>query len=328
MRPVRMSDKDQLLIFSKTTSPGIANLSAIPRTVEKKIQKSIASFQKKVLTPEKEQYMFMLEDTSTRELVGTSSIKSNVGALNTYCTYYIENAPLGELDGLLYPRIYEDGPSELCALYLDANFRKHGLGKLLSLSRFLFIASHKERFSETLLADMRGYITQEGKSPFWSATGEKLTKYNFLEVLKKLDAEELTMIDLIANTPLHVAMLPIDVQNSLGRVHPKTEPALKMLIDEGLRFNHEISVLDGGPVIYAPTNTLVSITHSYSYPVIDIHQPSADEFKNVIISNEKIDFRATIAHAQITPDGVKLDAATAQALNVHKDETVRLRVLG
>src|SRR6185503_16458836 len=55
--------------------------------------------------------------------------------------------------------------SELCSLYLHPASRHSGQGRLLSLSRLLFIASHPERFKSTLMAELRGVIDRREVSP-------------------------------------------------------------------------------------------------------------------------------------------------------------------
>ena len=49
-----------------------------------------------------------------------------------------------------------EGSSEVGGLFLHPNERAGGLGLLLARSRYLFIAMHRARFADRILAELRG----------------------------------------------------------------------------------------------------------------------------------------------------------------------------
>lgn len=71
------------------------------------------------------------------------------------------------------------GHSELCTLFLDPDYRHGENGKLLSKVRFLFIAAFRERFSRRLIAEMRGFSDENGRSPFWESVGHRFFSIEF-----------------------------------------------------------------------------------------------------------------------------------------------------
>src|SRR3546814_1020913 len=59
-----------------------------------------------------------------------------------------------------------NGASEVGGLFLHPAARAGGLGLLLARSRYLFIARHRARFGDRILAELRGVIDEAGGSPF------------------------------------------------------------------------------------------------------------------------------------------------------------------
>lgn len=331
VRPITHEDKDALQTFSKATLHGVSNLPLNPLRQAKIIEDGVEAFHS--VTPTgKEIYPFILENYETGEKVGTCSIIARVGQRDSYCSYYLENLPEGDsfppegcLHALLYPRYYENGPSELCALYLVPAFRKGGLGKLLALSRLLFIAGHLDRFNDTLFADLRGHTTSDGQSPFWSAIGAKLWRCDYQEILRRLDDRTVEMRSLLPRYPLHWCLLPLDAQICIGKTHPNTQAAYYMLNREGLVFQHEISILDGGPLITAPIKTIYTVAHSQRAVVSKVVPQIESGCGVALISNDELaNFRACQAPLLLgEPGQVILEIDTARALNLSEGSALR-----
>lgn len=323
VRPIKTEDFDAMHSFGKTTSPGISNLPAHLPRMERLINDGIASFKKEVAEPRDEIYPFILENSETGEKAGTCSILAKAGQRSSFCTFYLENLSEGEknpFDGsehaLLYPKIYTDGPSELLALYLFPSFRKGGLGKLLSLSRFLFIANYPHRFTDAIFADMRGYIGADGICPFWNAIGARLWKCSYAEILAKLDREEISLCSLVPRFPLHWRLLPEEAQKYAGKIHPHTQAAYYMLNQQGLTFQHEISILDGGPIIRSSMDAIKAISLSKKGVVSIIEDEFATAGLEVLICNA-VDFRASLARIEIVEEGrIRIDRETALGLHL------------
>jgi arginine N-succinyltransferase len=116
------------------------------------------------IAPEKRDYMFVMEDTTNGRLAGICAIKGAVGLDEPFYNYRIGTLVHSsrELDVFtrmetLYLSNDLTGSTELCSLFLHPDYRTGNNGKLLSKSRFLFIAQFPHLFTEKLIAEMRGY---------------------------------------------------------------------------------------------------------------------------------------------------------------------------
>jgi len=219
---------------------------------------------------------------------------------------------------------YYDGPSEICSLYLKPDYRHGGLGRLLSLSRFLFIAAQPQRFDKMLFAEMRGLMDKKTKiSPFWEGIGHLFVDIKY-ETLTQIRDEETTDISkALPLYPIYVSLLPKDVQECIGKVHIDTIPALNMLIQEGFSLSEEVDILDGGPKIEAEVQEIRTIKSSVLTHISEITSHPIDS-PQYLISNENVDFRACYDNLQIKSDnGIVIHKEVAAALKLSKGDTVR-----
>lgn len=105
----------------------------------------------------------VMEDQLTRSLVGLSCIFSKTGGYEPFYSYrrVVELQTcehLGiqqEVEVLVLDKLH-DGPTEIGSLFLRPDYRGKGRGRLLSLARFLFMAMNPRRFSDRVIAEMRG----------------------------------------------------------------------------------------------------------------------------------------------------------------------------
>src|SRR6478672_6411603 len=177
-RPIRSTDLDPLLELAGQTGYGLTSLPRDRALLGKRIQKSLRSFEDNPDAPGGEFYLFVLEDTATGRPVGTAGISSKVGGFEPLYSYRIErtlhqSASLNVRKEVpaLHLEMEHSGPSELCSLFLAPDFRRDGNGRLLSLCRMLFMAEHHKAFDPKVIAEIRGVVDREGRSPFWDALG-------------------------------------------------------------------------------------------------------------------------------------------------------------
>lgn len=325
IRPIQENDLDSLEEFSKKSSLGVINLPKNRSVLNEKIKESKRSFISIVEKPNFENYIFVLEDLSTGELGGTSSIVARMGCTDP--NYYFRIVTVTDEHTkknrqLLTPVCYPIGPTEVCALYLKAQFRSLGLGKLLSLSRFLFIANHRERFEDYIVAEMRGYI-EDDRCVFWETLCRKFYDISYAK-LCEMELENRSFIpNIMPKWPLYVDLLPIEAQKCLAKTHPKTIPALQMLYKEGFTFTGEVDPFDGGPKIGCPTNRIATIQSSVS-AILDSFDDRICDERSYIISNTKMNFRACYGNLAILKNGlITLSKEVAQALHVNLGDQIR-----
>ena len=114
--------------------------------------------------------------------------------------------------------------------------------------------------------------------------------------------------------PIYTAMLPESGRLAIGRPHPSGRAAMRMLENEGFRFEGYIDIFDGGPTMVAPTDAIRSIAEARSARVIATD--NQDDSRAIAATGHLTSFRACNAEIAIHPDGVAIDAASAHGLGV------------
>lgn len=330
IRPVTMEDFDQLKAISFEAHKGMMSLPKNPKLLAHKILHSVSSMEKSPSQPFGENYFFVLEELKTKKLVGTCGIYSVAGHPDPQYFFRIqshwrESPSLQKRweEPLLHIISHHPGNTEICAIYLLKPFRKGGLGRLLSLSRFLFIACFPQRFRPRVSALMRGVFNEHDQCPFWEGCGKRLLGMEFEEVLVALEQGRDFIPDFLPRHPVYVQLLSDEAQASLGQAHRNTQPALAMLKDEGFGWDREIDVFDGGPHLTCARDNIRAVKDSLSLPIHRI-QEYVEGDENFVICNERIDFRCCLGKVQTSESGeVAISKEVAKALMVEKGDSIR-----
>jgi arginine N-succinyltransferase len=331
VRPIAESDYAHFLFLAQQAHLGFYTLPKEPTLVQKRMNHSLASFKKEVLSPDNELYIFVAEDAQTKELVGISAIASTTGGTDPLYffrkEYQFINAPTAEVIKkleLLAPISYVRGPSELCSLFVLPNNRKTGCGRLVSLARFLFIANFPERVTGSLFAELRGIITNTNSNPFWDGIGRHFLNVSFEEVHKMLQQGRGILSEFQPRYPIYISLLPESVQKSIGQVDPLTEGALRMLQKQGFAITDEIDMIDGGPKLRIEKTKIHAVNKSVLKKVAHI-QASNEKATICIVSNCASDFRACYAEVQKNGDDeIAITEEVAHALQVNKGAYIRV----
>jgi len=255
---VRLDDLDDIFILAEKAKPSLTNLLPDRTLLQEKIRWSMKSFSKNIHEPDHELYFFVLEETASRKIIGTCGIFSNVGQEFFCFKEYFEH-------GEHYLQLVNDfyAVSELGLLLMEQEYRKMGLGKFLSRARYLFLADNLEKFHARIIALMRGDIDASGRSVFWDALGSHFVNLTFAQADRLSAKNQIHIIsDSLPHTPISIAQLPPAAQQTIGRAHPFTEAAVKVLKDEGFEYQHHIDLFDGGPILEANTHSINSIVQS------------------------------------------------------------------
>lgn len=330
IRPIRNEDLPQLKALAGTISGGLTSLPNDAAFLEARINDSLRSFDPKIRRAGDEYYLFVLEDAATHELLGTAGIHARVGGFDPFYSYEIRqktfaHEPLGirkQVAELHLKRTHK-GPSEIGSLFLRADARGGGRGRLLSLSRFLFMAAFPKRFDAHVLAEMRGYIDAAGKAPFWESVGRHFFEkdYYTADFLSGLGNKDF-IADLMPEHPIYITLLPPDVQAVIGRVHPETEPALALLRHEGFAESGEVDIFDAGPLLVAELariRTVASARVAKVSAALDAAPTGPAQF----VANRSLDFRCCLGSIAENHDGtVAISGNVAAALGVTAGDTV------
>ncbi len=329
IRPIAQKDLDGLYDLAAESTFGITTLTKDRKILEKKIHHSLESFSKLGDGPAGQTYLFIMEDTETGKIIGTSAIESKVGGFKPFYSFRVETLDL-KSDSLKKRReirilhLYRDynGPSALGTLYLKPEYRHSGTGRFLSLVRFVFMADFMQSFEPHVIAEMRGVIDDNGYSPFWEAVGRHFFDIDFPEADYLTGVDKTFIEELMPSYPIYVNLLPKDAQNVIGKTHPNTEPALNILYNEGFSFSHHVDIFESGPLIKADIKNIRSIRQS-TRAKIKGFQDIPSGYADYIISNSRADFRAVKTRIHVEEDGVWLSAKDAAGLEVHEGDSIR-----
>lgn len=335
LRPVQLTDLPQLQRLARESLVGVTSLPDDSERLREKILDSSTSFEQRVQSPGPENYFFVLEDLTTRSLVGCSEILATAGYDEPF--YSLRNRHFNsasrELNidhGVPALSLCHDlsGHTLLRGFHIDAAWVRTASSELLSRARLLFIAAHPQRFSDTVITEIVGYSSDGGHSPFWDAVGKHFFDLPYVEAERLCGLESRSFLaELMPQYPIYVPMLPQAAQDCIGRVHPDGQEAFDILEREGFETNNYVDLFDGGPTLYARTGNIRSIARSETTPASP--GGSIDARGRYLVSNDSLEnFRAIVAELDyISGQPVTLDAAMCAALKVSEGRQVRLIAL-
>lgn len=333
VRAIKEQDLEALMDLAGQVTGGMTTLKADRKMLGTRIEVACASFAEQIAPPQRD-YVFVMEDTASGRLVGVCAIKSAVGLDEPFYNYRIGTLVHSSKELNVFSRMDTlylsndlTGSAELCSLFLHPDYRNGSNGKLLSKSRFLFIAQFPHLFPEKLIAEMRGFQRADGSSPFWDSLGRHFFKMDFNR------ADDLTSLgkksfiaELMPRHPLYVAYLPSEAQEVIGRVHVDTAPARRLLEQEGLHYEGYVDIFDAGPVLQARISELRALRDS----ALAIIESAKDETsaEPVLVANTVMhDFRIIVAQADPERGRIALSAEDQVLLNCRAGDPVRTMTL-
>jgi arginine N-succinyltransferase len=337
IRAARTADLQHLYDMAKLTGGGFTNLPPDRKALSAKLDRAAAAFANtdngdpRALPDEL--FVLVLEDATTGEVRGTAQIFTCVGQYAPFYSYRIatltqHSKELGRTFRAELLNLVTDleGSSEVGGLFLHPGERAGGLGLLLARSRYLFIAMHRQRFADRILAELRGIIDERGGSPFWDGVAGRFFGMSFQEAdyFNAINGHQF-IADLMPKHPVYVAMLPDSARQVIGMPHPTGRAAMRMLEEEGFHAEGYVDIFDGGPTMTARTDKVRSIAASRAATVTHVRAPegAASHARALIATGRLADFRCT--YGEIAPDGeagVVLDPVAAQTLDVSVGDTV------
>lgn len=332
LRPSRDSDLDDLEDLAHQAQTGLTTLPKDRDNLRKRLQRSTEAFENEgLLAPHDELYLFVLENVELQKVVGICGIMSRVGIhepLYSYCLERqksIEEAipPRNSLD-ILHLRAVHHGPSEVCTLFLHPEHRRGGIGRFLSLSRFVFMAQFGQRFEPWVIAEMRGVSDEEGNSPFWDALGNKFFPIDFATADLMAARSKHFIRDLMPRYPIYVGLLPRSAQEVIGVPHESTMPAQRLLEQQGFTFCGDVDIFDGGPKLSAPRANIASVKNSREGFVERILDEDSEASPH-IVGSQKLDFRACAGGITVDEEGaVGISLRMAEQLGLSRGDPVRV----
>lgn len=328
VRPVHVTDLPALLALVRLAGPQHTTLPANEEHLAHRVRWAQRTFAEQVERADAD-YLFVLEDDD-QQVVGISGMTGAVGLREPWYNYRVgltvsSSPDLGIRRHIptLFLNNEMTGQSELCSLFLRPDQRRGNNGRLLSLARLLFAAEFAHLFGDKLIAELRGSADEQGCSPFWDSLGRHFFKKDFRHAdhLSGLGSKSF-IAELMPRQPLYTCLLTEQAQAVIGKAHPNTEPALKILTAEGFVHKGYIDIFDAGPVIEAPVSTVRTVRDSQRL-VLTIGTPD-DQAPVWLIHNRRLEnSRITAAPARRVGNSLIVDRLTAKRLQLQPGNCVR-----
>lgn len=331
-RSAQAKDLEAIFQLANQDTFELATLPKDKQQLEKQLLWACDSFNKLIEKPSHEYYLFVLEEPVSKSIVGTSAIEVAVGQKQPYYTYQITKKQRASPtlgihceDELLNFVIDKQEYSELCTLYLKPIYRQHGNGSLLSRGRFLFMAAYPQRFSHTVIAEIRGAVDASGHSPFWEHVSQHFFPMSFKEAEALNSSINKQFIpELMPAIPLYIKLLPKTAQEVIGKAHAAALPAMNILLHEEFYYHDHVHIFDAGPMIKATLHDITPIKRSQLITIEKIDAILGNQ--PFLIANTKLDFRATLGQAFINQaeKTCRINGKTAELLEVMPGDELRL----
>ncbi len=329
LRAARPADLEALYEMAKLTGGGFTNLPADRKALSAKLGRAASAFARDEETIGDEQFVLVLEDPATGAVRGTCQLMSRVGQQWPFYSYRLNTLTQysQELDRTVRAEMLSlvtdlEGTSEVGGLFLHPNERAGGLGLLLARSRYLFVAMHRKRFADKIIAELRGIIDERGGSPFWDGVAGRFFGMGFQEAdyFNAINGNQF-IADLMPKHPVYVAMLREEARSVIGVPHPTGRAAMRMLENEGFSYDGYVDIFDGGPTMVAQTDQVASVRDSKAavLSAMDL----AEGERAILATGTLSDFRACYGARSFDAEGgIAIDAAAADTLDVCVGDTV------
>ncbi len=337
VRPVKKDDVEAICHIAKHVGPSFNSIPNHLPTIAKKINESIQSF-KKQIAKERAQYLFVLENLDSHEVIATSAIEANASAVSIFYNYTIHDITqisdivhsnkLYQHSALIFGSQYKDN-TLLGGLYVNPKVRGQGQGSLISRVRGLFLAEFPDLFSDTIVSSIRGYFDENGINWFWEEIGKKFFGMNFEDAfLAYATGNSKFISDLAPKYPIYLEFISHKVREIISRPHDSTVAALHVLTKEGFGFMKVVDILDGGPIIVAKRELIKTVRDSRLAIIYEI-TTDIDDSSIFMISNASLAFHACLGYVKnISNDKEKvakvlIDPRTAEILKLSRGDQLR-----
>ncbi|CRX38390.1 arginine N-succinyltransferase [Estrella lausannensis] len=326
-RQIEEKDIDEVYQMALEAHSGVTSLPKNRDLIKKKIEMSLSSFDS--INHKKQEnslFLFVLENKESQELIGVSGIKSGGGREAPLHHYTLQEevrdhpsmlSQAKKTTRILIPERSRAPYSELCSLFLKRKERKSGIGRLLSLARFLFIKEHPGLFEREIKASLRGVFDERDLSPFYENVGRKFVDIEYDKFVDLVRQDPSLILAAIPSFPLTIELLAPEARNAIGVPHQNTVPAKHMLEAQGLVFDNEVDLLDAGPILKGNLHSTRPWIHAKKGSIAEITPTSKG--KKIIIASSHMTFRA-ILHVAEAQDEVHIGKKTLELLQAEPGE--------
>ena len=333
IRDADISDLDSVYKLSNILNT--VTLPANKTELEKIILSSMSSFSLSEKDPTKRTFLFLLE-SSNNQVIGVSQIFAKHGTLDSPHTFFsvtTQERYSASLNKYFKHKILRlgqsfDGPSEVGSLVLNPQYRSHPqkLGRILSFSRFLFIAMRPDLFSRRVIAELLPPINSHEEPSLWQAIGQKFTGLNYYEADQLSRENKEFILSLFPNGDIYSCLLSDFAQDVIGKVGEKSQGAAHLLSSIGFTYSDKIDPFDGGPHFEAETKDISIIKNSFKAYVQEATFHSEHGLYLIGIfdttKNSSKRFKCFIANACIVENNIFINKKTIEHNKLYANSCV------
>lgn len=329
IRPVKPKDHKEVLALAQIAGIGMSSLPPDAEVLRRKIDNAVRSFEGKPIHPHEESFLFVMEDTEKRQLVGTAGIVAHVGLRRPFYSYKLSTITQASSGVDIYSQQHVlhmvndyTNATELGSLFLHPDYRRDGIGKMLSRSRYLMIAEFPKLFSDVIISEIRGVQDKDGHSPFYNNIAKHFFKMEFKQADYIYATQGAQFIaDLMPRYPIYVNLLPKEAQDVIGVPFDASQGAMKLLKSEGFHYHGYVDLFDAGPTMQADRRDIRSIRKSHKAEVLGVRDVRSDS--HIICNTQLKDFAVVSGSVAVEDNGVVITPEIAKALGVKKGDMVR-----
>ena len=292
----------------KSDLPGLKRLAAVlntmnlpdnEETLTALIDTSVKSFSGRQPDPSRAEYLWVLEDPVTEQLVGTSMVIAQHGTYEAPHIFFEVgerehySASIGRhlRHTTLSIGYNYEGPTEIGGLVVDPDLRGTDLkpGKQLSYVRFLFMAMHRNLFRDRVLAELMPPLLPDGRSILWEAVGKRFTGLTYQEADRLSRQNKEFIKELFPGGEIYATLLPTRARKVLGVVGPQTRGVQKMLERIGFEYIDRIDPFDGGPHFEAELED-VTLIRDFRWATLADHAlegPKDDNDRDMLVGHSR-----------------------------------------
>ena len=333
VRPATLEDASTLLKLAKIVH--FITLPSDPAIIRDKHLRSRSIFAGEPASPREREFVFVIEDTNTGNVIGTSSVigcLSWPGHPHTFLKVrrrelYSTDLQTGQVHVTVQLCTDESGISEVGGLVVGPSYRGHEekLGMVLSLIRFHFIGRNRDWFSESILAEMMGPLTADSRNVFWESVGRRFINLSFAEADLFCQRSKEFITSLFPPGEIYVSLLPAVARHVIGQVGVETEPARKLLESLGFEYKGHVDPFDGGPYLQAKLDDIALVRDTRTTTLAKL----AGKFPltGFVSVHHKADFRGIRTAYADVGDAISVPDDVAQVLKVETGDELAVTPL-
>jgi len=328
VRLVKTSDIKQLTQLIDKAGHGMTTMPKNKKELQERINWSISSASKKRANPNKDTYLFVLENN--KKIIGISAIYTSISKDKPSVFFKIGKIKLSSKTysfkkeaEILKLHLIHKPYSELGTIFIDPSSRGRGRGSLLSFARLQLIASHQSRFDKKILVEIRGWKDKNGKSYFWESFSKAFFNLDFFSIDRLSYIDNHFITESVPKFPFMVELLSRRVQKVLGKPHPNAMPALSMLSKQGFKTNGLVDVLDGGPCMEVKAKS-IPIVKSSKKVKVDVKRSVNFSSYGFIVNFSLENFRVVRESYNLIGNTIEISQKTAKALEISSGDMVRI----